>query len=273
MSRYFVHLAFAGQRFRGYQRQKDKGNIQGQIESALSSVFKMPIGVYACGRTDAGVHASQFYVHIDGPDNWDFDPVFRLNKLLPDDITVFDIVKVSDRAHARYDATKRTYQYFFHAEKIPNLVHFSSRFRIENWQKERAADAIRSLTGQHDFRSFCKTPDQYPSTLCTISQAQLFTNTNNDQFYFEISSNRFLKGMIRNLMTRIVQVGNGEITLEKWQQLLRLELQEQLPVPAPPNGLYLSEIEYPFLSLQPRIVPREMMLYRKEDAWRLVGYS
>jgi tRNA pseudouridine38-40 synthase len=104
--RYFLHIAYSGTNYRGWQMQKGVVSVQEIIEKNLSQVFKKPVFVVGCGRTDAQVHASQYFMHFQLDDEWDFDLVFRLNKMLPPDISVFDLIPVEPKQHARFGAKK-----------------------------------------------------------------------------------------------------------------------------------------------------------------------
>ena len=97
-----------------------------------------------CGRTDAMVHASQFFFHVDVDKEWDFDLLFRLNKNLPADIAIFEIILMKDNQHARFDATQRTYDYFMHTYKDP-FLHSMSALYLEkdlDLEKMKAATAL-----------------------------------------------------------------------------------------------------------------------------------
>ena len=117
--RYFFHIGYNGSNYRGWQRQNKAISVQQIFEENLSLVLKHPITCIGCGRTDAEVHANQFFFHIDVTQDWDFDLLLRLNIMLPRDIAVFDIIKVEDNSHAQFDAISRTYNYFIHTYKDP----------------------------------------------------------------------------------------------------------------------------------------------------------
>jgi len=102
------------------------------LETALSKLLKSQINIIGCGRTDAQVHATQFFFHMDVEKEWDFDLLFRLNKVLPDDIAIFDIIPMQGLPHCRYDAIQRTYDYFIHTYKDPFLSGFSSFYEEKN---------------------------------------------------------------------------------------------------------------------------------------------
>ena len=125
--RYFIHLGYDGSNYRGWQRQKmPRNTVQEVIEQALSRIFKKIVTVYGCGRTDAGVHASQYILQVNLDEAPEFDFKFRLNKNLPNDISIFEIFEVGIKQHCRYDAVSRTYDYFIHWEKNAILHRYSS---------------------------------------------------------------------------------------------------------------------------------------------------
>nr|HPH46379.1 tRNA pseudouridine synthase A [Chryseolinea sp.] len=130
--RYFFHIGYHGHFYRGWQRQPNVRNVQHVIETTLTNILKTPTSAMGCGRTDAQVHASQFFFHTDVQNAWDYDLMFRVNKALPDDIAVFEIIPVEENQHARFDATLRTYDYFIHTYKDPFLTTLSSFYLLKN---------------------------------------------------------------------------------------------------------------------------------------------
>mgnify|MGYP006155305183 CR=1 FL=1 len=129
--RYFLHIAFDGSKYRGWQRQPEVKSVQETIEKGLSKIFKQKIGISGCGRTDAGVHASQFFFHFDWDTSIEFDLKFILNKNLPKDIAIHDVIPVEKKQHTRFDAASRTYDYFIHFDKDPVLDSFSTLYQNE----------------------------------------------------------------------------------------------------------------------------------------------
>lgn len=156
--RYFFHIAFRGTEYRGWQRQENSISVQKVFEDVLSRVLGYPLEVTGCGRTDALVHASQYFAHVDIQKEWSFDLIERLNKNLPEDIAVYNIVPVDDKAHARYDAVSRTYIYRMHKSKNPFLEETSSLYSIKDLDIEAMSNAIQYLTQYDDYLEFCKTP-------------------------------------------------------------------------------------------------------------------
>jgi tRNA pseudouridine38-40 synthase len=248
--RYFIHLGFDGSNFSGWQRQNNTQNtIQEVVEETLFRIFKKTISVYGCGRTDAGVHASQYVIQIVLDEVPAFDLKFRLNKNLPDTIAVFEIIEVKADQHCRHDAISRTYDYFIHLNKNPLLFHNSSLYEdLElDFDLMRCATAIIGET--RDFKAMCKQPELYDNTLCEITNCALIVNKEQGRVRFTITSNRFLRGMIRICVFFLLEVGRGAMTLEEFRKILNQENDYKEKWPAHPNGLFLSRIEYPYLKL------------------------
>ena len=249
--RYFIHLGFDGSNYSGWQRQKNTRNtIQEVVEQALSLVFKKGVSVYGCGRTDAGVHASQYVIQINLDEAPIFDLKFRLNKNLPDDIAVFEIIEVNEGQHCRHDAVARTYDYFIHWKKDPVLIHYSSFYEDLILDFDLMREAAALILETRDFKPLCKQPDLYNNTFCQISKCELFVNEEQGRLRFTITSNRFLRGMVRICVFFLLEVGSGKMTLKEFGQILNQEKDLKNKLPAYPNGLFLSRVEYPFLELK-----------------------
>lgn len=246
--RYFIHLSYNGINYRGWQRQINAPSVQETFEKRLFSLLKSKPVVWGCGRTDAMVHASQFFLHFDTDKNLPDELKAKLNMILPNDITVHDIVEVDSNAHAQFDATARTYDYFFHTYKDSFLSTRSAYYNIENLNTGAMKEACSIIINSSDFRSLCKTPDKHNNTICKIEDAQFFTN-GNGRYRFNITANRFLKGMIRIIMGYMLDIGCGKLTPEGFNNIIN----ERKPLSgvklAYPQGLFLSKIEYPYLNI------------------------
>ncbi|MHB1179704.1 MAG: tRNA pseudouridine synthase A [Daejeonella sp.] len=247
--RYFVHIGYKGTRYAGWQYQPEQLSVQQVLESSLSKILKIPVTIFGCGRTDAGVHASQFFFHVDIGDKWDFDLFFRWNRILPDDIAVFDIMPMPGLPHARFDAIQRTYDYFIHTCKDPFLGESSSFYPRDNLDLVEMKKAVALLPEYKDFRAFCKSPDKNVHTICHVSSASLFINEAGNRIRFRISSNRFLGRMIRILARKLIEIGDGALSVEQFESHLISKKTPSLILPAPPQGLYLSKVTYPYLDL------------------------
>ncbi|MES3018807.1 MAG: tRNA pseudouridine synthase A [Bacteroidota bacterium] len=247
--RYFVHIAYKGTRYFGWQNQPDKISVQEVLETTLSKILKHPVIIYGCGRTDSGVHASQYFFHIDIEVDWNFDLFFRWNRILPDDIAIFDILPVDGKPHARFDAVLRTYDYFFHTYKDPFLSEGSALYLLPDLNLSEMKKAVDLLPKYNDYSAYCKSPDKNEHNICEVSAAGLFTNSNGNRIRFQISSNRFLGRMIRILSRKLIEIGSGTMSVDEFESHLISKKTPPLILPAHPQGLYLSKVTYPFLNL------------------------
>jgi len=249
---YFLHIGYDGGNFHGWQFQPGLTTIQGTLEALLERVLKKRTIVYGCGRTDTGVHASQYVFHIETNEACRQDLKFILNKQLPDDIVVYDIWEMEDGMHARYDAVSRTYDYFIHLQKDPLLHHCSSYYSITDLNIEAMHSAVSILSKYRDFKTVCKQAHLYKHTICNVAEAKLFYNEEQGRIRFSITSDRFMRGMIRLIVSVLIKIGGGKMTVEQFED--RLSNQEELSEKstALPNGLYLSKIEYPYLKIPQR---------------------
>ena len=226
--------------------------MQEVLETALSNIFKQLVAVNGCGRTDAGVHSSQYFFHVDIEHEWDFDLFFRLNKILPDDIALFDIIPMQGLPHARFDAIQRAYDYFIHTYKDPFLSGFSSLYLEPNLNLNKMQSAAALLPLYNDYRCFCKMPDRIDHTICNVSSAEFFIDSKGDRIRFQISANRFLGKMVRIIVGRLLEIGMGKMSVDEFENYLIQKETPKIIIPAHPQGLYLSKVTYPYLDLSPR---------------------
>ena len=249
VQRYFLHISYNGFGYRGWQKQSGALSIQETLEDALSRILKMAISVVGCGRTDAQVHATQFFAQMDIEKEWDFDLVYRLNQLLPSQIVVYDIILMSGFPNARFDVVERTYDYFIHTEKDPFLEGLSYFFPHKYLRLDKMILATHILLKHQDFQSFCKTPEHNQTTICKVTSAQLFSNANGNRIQFQITANRFLRGMIRVIVQNLLEIGMGEKSVDEFENHLSEKESSEIKAIAAPAGLYLSKVTYPFLNI------------------------
>ena len=268
--RYFVHISYHGSNYGGWQKQPGVLNIQGVIEKALSKVLRSTVFINGCGRTDAQVHASQFFFHMDVEREWDFDLLFRLNKSLPANIAVYDIIPMEGTPHARFDAVQRSYDYFIHTYKNPFLNGLSSFYLLKDLDLDKMKQAVALLPQYKDYRPFCTSPDKYEHTLCNVMSARLLVDENADRIRFQISSNRFLSKMIRIIMGQLLKIGRGVVSVDEFEGYLISKQTPALITPAHPQGLYLSRVVYPYLNLAPRSAFSAILQNEEDKLWRPV---
>lgn len=253
MARFFIELSYHGARYGGWQVQPNAVSVQGVLAANLSQLLNVPIEVVGCGRTDAGVHARQYYAHFDSPTQLPPQMVYRLNKMLPPDIALRRCIAVSDDAHARYDATYRAYEYQLHFTKNVFATDRSYYYHQQPLDVEQMQAAAQLLLQYNDFRAFCKTDSDAKHYLCTLYESQLTTDPQQHSMCYRIAANRFLRGMVRLVVGSLLAVGKHQISLSDYARTLEQQLPRFAGVnySAPPQGLALVEVRYPFVAIEP----------------------
>ena len=245
--RYFVRFSYDGTSFHGSQRQPNGLTVQETMEQALTMIFREELSLTFAGRTDAGVHAREMYAHMDIDEEAMRREgerlVFRLNGILPDSIAIFDIYPVTDDAHARFSAVRRTYEYHVIDHKDPFLLPYATRLR-QPLDYAAMNEAALLLIGKQDFASFCRTHTDVKTTICDLTQAQ-WKELENGHAVFTISADRFLRNMVRAVVGTLFQVGQGKMTKEQFAQVIAQHNRCSAGDSAPAQGLYLTHIQYP----------------------------
>ena len=242
--RYFVELSFNGKNYHGWQIQPDQVTVQQVIEKALSVLLRQTIRVTGCGRTDAGVHASQFYLHFDIEKIIEKEKLkYRLNSFLPDDIAVHYIHSVKKDSHARFDASSRSYEYRISTEKDVFLNEFSSRIDKGQVDIDSMNRAAALLLGNHNFKCFSRSNTDVKTFNCEVTEA--VWKSNNDVLIFHISANRFLRNMVRAIVGTLIEVGRQKMTLTEFKEILLNQDRTQAGASAKAKGLFLTKVIYP----------------------------
>lgn len=267
IKRFFFHIAYQGLNYHGWQRQSHLLTIQEVIESALTKVLKVPTTIFGCGRTDTGVHASQYFFQVNMPETDPAELQFKLNYALPPDIVVFEIIPVHDRASARYDAVLRRYDYFMHLRKDPFLATGSAMYAGLDLDIEAMKAAVTVLPQYEDYYAFCKSPAKYEHTICRVSAAHLWVDQTGERLRFQISANRFLTGMIRILVGRLLEIGTGRMSLAAFEGHLRDKKTPRIITGAHAQGLYLSKVVYPYLDLPMATIFSDVFGEGREGYW------
>ncbi|MBR4390017.1 MAG: tRNA pseudouridine(38-40) synthase TruA [Prevotella sp.] len=249
MHRYFIFLSFNGARYHGWQVQPNGMSVQQKLQEALSTILRTDIEVTGAGRTDAGVHASMMVAHFDDSnENVDgmggtYQLTYKLNRLLPYDIAIQQIMEVPETAHARFSATARTYFYFIHTKKDPFLgdrscfIHYDLDFSLMN-------KAAALLLENDDFAAFCKAKTDVKTTICQVTKAQ-WEQIDEHRWRFTITANRFLRNMVRAVVGTLIDVGRGRVTIEQFADILASHRRTEAGESMPPQALFLHKIEYP----------------------------
>jgi tRNA pseudouridine38-40 synthase len=246
VARYFLEFAYNGTRYHGYQIQPNGFSVQEAVQNALSVVLKSKIDITGCGRTDSGVHAFQYFAHFDFDGEIPSNLIHSLNGILKKDIAFHRIIPVQDSAHARFDAVSRSYVYFIDLRSNPfrQETAYYCPF-ADKLDKELIQKAAGILLEYKDFETFCLTDNDSKTKICQLTRSEWIFNDWNWEFH--ISSDRFLRGMIRLIVGMCLNVGKGKISLEELRIALEHKKALEQAWSAPASGLFLTDIKYNFI--------------------------
>lgn len=243
--RYFIHLAYNGTPYHGWQIQPNASSVQETLENAFSLLLGETIGIVGCGRTDTGVHASDFFAHFEIEqmlDNKQLEQLtFKANSFLSEDIRIYRIFAVNDDLHARFSATARTYQYHVSNVKQPFGKDFCHRvfYKPDIELMNKAAKILFEYT---DFTSFSKLHTQTATNNCTILYAQW--DMIGEEYVFTISANRFLRNMVRAITGTLLEVGRGKLSLDDFRKVIESKNRCNAGTSLPAKALFLTKVEY-----------------------------
>ena len=241
--RYFFEISYRGSNYHGWQSQTNSKGVQQAVEEVLHQLFRKKIPIVASGRTDTGVHCISQYIHLDMEQEINgATTLIRLNSFLPKDIAVRSIRKVKSDAHARYDARARSYEYRITQRKDPLLqgyaYHYYKPIDVQNMN-----EAAALLVGTHDFQSFSKVKTDVNHFLCNVKYARW--KQKGGLLVFNITANRFLRGMVRAVVGSLLEVGTGKRSLADFKKIVKGKDRKLAGMNVPPEGLYLVDVKYP----------------------------
>lgn len=251
--RKFLKLSYSGSAFHGWQSQPNAKSVQQTLEEALATILRVPTPLTGAGRTDAGVHARVMYAHFD----LNTDEATRiisdkqrfltgLNRLAGRGISVQDVIDVADDAHARFDATARTYKYFVALEKSPFLQEYAWHCTMP-LDVEKMNEAAILLLSTSDFTSFAKLHSDAKTNICRVSEAR-WEPWENDYgvpgLVFTITADRFLRNMVRAVVGTLVDVGRGKISLQQFRDIIEKKDRCAAGTSMPGQALFLWDIKY-----------------------------
>jgi len=243
VTRYFLELAYNGTHYHGWQIQANAHTVQAELNRALEVLLRHSVDTLGSGRTDTGVHATQQFVHLDTAAHLPGSFLHSLNALLPTDISANGLFAVAQHAHARFDAVSRSYEYRICHEKNPFLQKMCYRYRTRP-DIARMNEAARLLLHYTDFECFSKVKTDVSNFRCTITEA--FWRYEGAMLVFHITANRFLRGMVRAIVGTLLEVGEGKMTPETFENVILSKDRQQAGCAVPPEGLFLTRVAYPF---------------------------
>src|SRR5688572_21445190 len=243
--RYRMILSYMGTNYSGWQKQPGARTVQKALEDALSTILREAIEVVGCGRTDTGVHARNYSAHFNTTVDVDLlKTVYKVNAILPTDIAVWAFLPEKDDFHARFDAIERSYSYSIHFLKDP-FVHYQS-FYLNTYQdldQDKMHQAARIIMQHEHFSPFCKTGSDNKNFQCIISHSEWHFEKQGCSY--NISANRFLRGMVRLIVGACLNVGYNRVSLEELDDSLINQKPLLLQWSVPPQGLCFQSAIYP----------------------------
>lgn len=267
--RYFIQLSYNGTPYHGWQRQPNAVTVQQTIEEALSTLLRTPTTIMGAGRTDTGVHAQMMYAHVDIPHESEHKspndileeavPAFakiprhqteedltiltyKLNNFLSPSIAIQNIIPVKEDAHARFDATYRSYLYRIQTHKNPFTEEraFYHKIPLDLKRMQEASEILKTYT---DFECFSKSNTDVNTYLCAIKEAQ-WSKVDNE-YHFTITADRFLRNMVRAIVGTLVAIGQGKKPVSWMHEVIKGKNRSLAGASVPAHGLYLTDIGYP----------------------------
>lgn len=253
MNRYFIHLAYNGKPFHGWQIQPNAPSVQEEINKCLSLILREEIHIVGCGRTDTGVHASDFYAHFETVKTFTKEELeklsFKMNRYFRQDIYINEIFQVEKDIHTRFDATSRCYKYIIAKVQSPFFSELSHHVHGD-LDLKKMNQACKILFLHTDFTSFSKLHTQTKTNNCKIMLAEW--KEKEDFFVFTIKADRFLRNMVRAITGTMLGVGQGKISLEEFENIIVAKNRSNAGVSVPGQALFLNEVEYPTEALKNR---------------------
>lgn len=247
MPRYFMMLSYRGEPFHGWQSQPNAVSVQSTIEDGLSKILRYPIKIVGAGRTDTGVNARRMVAHFDAQNEInDSEALIRsLNSIVGRNIAIHAIALVDDDAHARFDATSRTYHYYVSTEKTPFFHQLC-------WQAPNALDfeamnkAAEKLLEVEDFTSFAKLHTDNKTNICHVTYAKWHKIEKIDGYVFIITADRFLRNMVRAVVGTLIDVGRGKLSFEDFCRVIEARNRCSAGTSMPGHALFLWDVTYPY---------------------------
>ncbi|WP_343699825.1 tRNA pseudouridine(38-40) synthase TruA [Chitinophaga sp.] len=242
MARYFLEVAYMGERYSGFQVQENAHTVQAEIDRAASLLMRVPVVTTGSSRTDAGVHARQNFLHFDLELPLHPQFVYKMNAILPPDIVLKGVYPVGEAVHSRFAATSRAYEYTLYTFKDPFMrdrgYYFPYRMNMDDLHA--AAEIVKEY---RDFSTFSKRNTQVKTFNCTIEHSRW--TEGDGRIVYNVSANRFLRGMVRGLVGTMLRVGRGKLTLAEFRAVIESKDCRQADFAVPPQGLCLMQVKYP----------------------------
>lgn len=244
MERYLFCISFNGSSYFGWQVQKNFVTVQSVVQDAIEAVFKSRLAVVSCSRTDSGVHANNFYFHMDLNLKISLNKlIFALNNKLPQDVVLKSVKKVEKNFHARYFVKRKEYLYKIWTGKFKNpflkglVLNYCREIDLKSILK-----AAKFLVGKHNFSSFCASASSVLEKTRTIYCLDVYFE--GEILIFKIVGDGFLYNMVRIIVGTLLEVSEGKLKPEDIKEILEKKDRKFAGRTVKAAGLYLNEVIY-----------------------------
>ncbi|TWF44087.1 tRNA pseudouridine38-40 synthase [Chitinophaga polysaccharea] len=242
MNRYFIEVGYNGAQYSGFQVQENSHTVQAEIDRALSLLLRDAIASTGSSRTDAGVNARQNFLHFDTEVPLHPQFLYKVNAILPDDIVLKRIYQVPPDANSRFAALARSYEYTLYTHKDPFMKDrgYFFPYKMDIAALQEAAAVIKTYS---DFTTFSKRNTQVKTYICKIMESSW--TVEGERIVYNVTANRFLRGMVRGLVGTMLRVGRGKLSMDQFREAIESKDCTKADFAVPPQGLFLMNVQYP----------------------------
>ncbi len=241
---FLVRAAYNGAAYHGFQRQSNALAVQQVIEEAIEALTGQAVTINGCSRTDAGVHAREYYFSFTIESGINCRGIIAgLNDKLPDDIAVLNCKEVPKDFHARFMCRGKEYEYIVHNSCIKDPFYKDTAYRSRIPIDEKLLDkAAQAFVGEHDFRAFCSADCEKENTVRKIYWFRV--RREGDMVVFTVAGNGFLYNMVRIMVGTLLYINEGKIEADAIEEIIRSRDRTKAGITVPPQGLYLNKVFY-----------------------------
>lgn len=238
-------IAFVGSGFHGWQQQDNAITVQGELKSAFFRLTGEDVSIIGCSRTDAGVHANEYFFNVKTESSIPCDsfPTALSSAKLTGEISVISCKEVSGSFNARFDSTRKEYIYVFENTPVASPFNYKRVCHYKYSMNESLMnEAAQHFVGEHDFSAFCAAGAQVVSKVRTVYSASV--ERKGDFVVFRVCGNGFLYNMVRIMAGTLLYVNMGKIDKDEIPDIIKSQDRVRAGITAVPDGLYLNKVYF-----------------------------
>ena len=237
-------IEYDGKDFKGWQKQPNKPNIQGEIERAIYNITKEEVDLIGSGRTDAGVHALGQVANFKTNSNIPIEKLaLAINSQLKNTIIIKKAEEVDERFHSRYNAKHKTYRYIINNSPCGTAIYRNLEYCFPiKLDVSKMQEAAKYFEGEHDFKAFKSSGTSAKNSVRTIYNASV--KQEGEKIIIELTGNGFLYNMVRIISGTLLDVGLQKIKPEEIKNIIEEKDRQKAGKTLPAHGLYLVEVKY-----------------------------